>query len=506
MKPLAHFTHPPLLRTCIALMMSAGLLSACMVGPDYVKPATIAPDSYKELAGWKQAQPATVDMQSDWWLLFQDPLLNDLMRRVEINNQNVALAEAQYRQALATVDSSRSSLFPVLSATGSASRSSSRSSGGSNGNNGVSSTSGSTTYSASLGASWDVDVWGRIRRGLEASNASAQASADDLAAARLSARSSLAQDYFQLRVTDAQIKLYDDTVAAFQRSLTLTQNQYASGVVAKADVITAQTQLKSAQASRLDLGVSRAKLEHAIALLIGEPASNFSIAVTEDRTVLPAIPLTVPSALLERRPDISAAERRAAAANASIGVAKAAYFPSLSLAASGGFDSNNFSKWFTGPSRIWSLGPSLAQTLFDGGARRAASDSAIAAFDGAVASYKQTVLTGFQEVEDYLAALRILEQEAAVQDDTVASARQAVDLTLNQYRSGVVNYSNVVTAQATALSAQRSALDIRSSRLTSAVQLIAALGGGWHADADNASETTSDHSAAPSAPSAEAHE
>lgn len=458
--------------------VTALLLSACAVGPDYVRPATVAPTAFKEMKDWKTATPQDQELHGNWWEIFQDPQLNALVEQVNISNQNLAQAEAQFRQAKALVESARSSYFPTVAANVSATRSGGRSSSNFFGSSG----SGSVTTSDSLGlsASWEPDLWGRISRTVESNQASAQASAADLQVAKLSAQSALAQNYLQLRVLDQQQNLLDDTVAAYQKSLQLTQNQYAVGVVARSDVIQAQTQLKGAQAQALDNGVLRAQLEHAIALLTGQAASTFSIAPAPLVAALPEIPIGVPSSLLERRPDVSSAERLAAAANARIGVAKAAYFPNLTLSASGGFQSNSFANWLTVPNRIWSLGPALAATLFDGGARRAQSDQAIAAYDASVAVYKQAVLTSFQEVEDNLAALRILEQEAAVQGETVQFAHHALELILNQYKAGTVNYTSVVTAQATAFNADLAALNIRNRRFAASVLLIKALGGGWN--------------------------
>lgn len=471
-------TQAPMHKTLLAAAVTALLLSACAVGPDYVRPATDAPAAFKETKDWKTATPQDQELHGKWWEIYQDPQLNALVEQVNISNQNLAQAEAQFRQAKALVESARSSYFPTVSANVSSTRS-----GGRSGSNALSgSGSGSVTTSDSLGlsASWEPDLWGRISRTVESNQASAQASAADLQVARLSAQSTLAQNYLQLRVLDQQQNLLNDTVAAYQKSLQLTQNQYAVGVVARSDVIQAQTQLRSAQAQALDNGVLRAQLEHAIALLTGQAASTFSITPAPLIAVLPEIPIGVPSSLLERRPDISSAERLAAAANAKIGVAKAAYFPNLTLSASGGFQSSSFANWLTVPNRIWSLGPALAATLFDGGARRAQSDQAIAAYDASVAAYKQAVLTSFQEVEDNLAALRILEQEAAVQGETVQFAHHALELILNQYKAGTVNYTSVVTAQATAFSADLSALNIQNRRYAASVLLIKALGGGWN--------------------------
>lgn len=455
------------------------LLGGCAVGPDYVRPSMDMPATFKESKGWKVAEPRDMETGSRWWVIYHDPLLDNLIARIDISNQNLAKAAATYRQAAALVQAARAAYYPTLGANVSATRSASSANRSSS-----TTTTGSNVitdaYALGLNASWEPDLWGRVQRTVESNLASAQASAADLQAARLSAQAALAQNYWQLRIADAQTTLLQDTVAAYQRSLQLTQNQYAVGIVSKADVLQAQTQLRATQAQMIDLGVLRAQTEHAIALLVGQPASTFSIAPVVLVTTVPTIPTGVPSSLLERRPDISAAERRAAAANAQIGVAKAAYFPALTLGVSGGFQSNSFANWLTVPSRVWSLGPTLAATLFDAGARRAQTDQAIAGYDASVATYKQTVLTSFQEVEDNLAALRILEQEAKVQDETVMLARQSVSLILNQYKAGMVNYTSVATAQATLLNAENSALNILNRRMAASVKLIVALGGAWH--------------------------
>lgn len=457
-------------------MAAAFSLAACSVGPDYVRPQIDdAPAVFKEGQNWKPAQPRELAANGQWWEMFNDATLNDLAAQVDISNQNLALAEANFRAAMALVQGARASYSPTLDATASATRSRS----GSSSSNSNTSSGVRNSYSFGLNASWEADIWGKVGRNVESREASAQASAADLAAARLSAKAQLAQNYLQLRVVDAQQKLYQDTVAAYERSYQLTQNQYAAGTVARSDVIQAQTQLKTAQAQALDNGVTRAQLEHAIALLVGKTPSNFSLPKAPLEAVAPPVPQGVPSMLLERRPDVAAAERRVAAANADIGVAKAAYFPSLTLSASGGYQSSTFADWFSLPGRVWSLGPQLAQSIFDGGARRAATAQAIASYDGTVAQYKQTVLTAFQEVEDNLASLRILEQEADVQNEALESARQAVTLVLNQYKAGTVGYTSVITAQATALSSERSALDILNRRMAASVALAKALGGGW---------------------------
>lgn len=466
----------------VALAAPLVLLTACTVGPDYVRPTIEAPAAFKEMVGWKTAQPRDQEFKGKWWETYNEPLLNSLEEQVNISNQNLAQAEAQYRQARALVQSARAGYFPTVSASASETRSRASSSFSSTqlqSTNPI--TRGITNnYLLTLDAAWEPDLWGKVRRTVESNEASAQASAADLVAARLSAQAELAQDYIQLRALDTQKQLLDDTTAAYEKSLQLTQNQYAAGVAAKVDVIQAQTQLKSTQAQAIDTGVQRAQFEHAIALLVGKPASTFSIAPAPLTTTLPAVPIGMPSDLLERRPDVAAAERRVAAANAQIGVAKAAYFPSLTLSAAGGYQSTRLSNWLTLPSRFWSVGPALAETLFDGGLRRAQTDQAIAAYDANVAAYRQTVLTGFKEVEDNLAALRILEQEAEVQDEALQAARLAVVLTTNQYKAGTVNYLNVVTVQATALSNERTAVDILNRRLAASVLLIKALGGGWN--------------------------
>jgi len=467
-----------LMPTAMAVALSL-TLAACSVGPDYVRPQMdTGPAVFKEGQHWKPAQPRELAADGRWWAMFGDTQLDALVQQVEISNQNLALAEANFRSAMALVQTARAAYSPTLEASASATRSRSSSSSGNNngGSGGV-----RNSYSLGLDAAWELDIWGRLRRNVEASNAGAQASAADLAAARLSAQAAVAQNYLQLRVLDAQQKLLEETVAAYQRSYQLTQNQYAAGVVARSDVIQAQSQLKTAQAQVLDNGVARAQMEHAIALLVGKTPAEFSLRQAPLEAAAPPVPQGVPSMLLERRPDVAAAERRVAQANADIGVAKAAYFPSLTLSASGGYQSSTFADWLSLPGRVWSLGPQLAQSIFDGGARRAATAQAIAGYDGTVAQYKQAVLTAFQEVEDNLAALRILEEEAQVQGEALQSAREAVTLVTNQYKAGTVSYVNVITAQANALSAERSALDIRNRRMTASVQLAKALGGGWDA-------------------------
>ena len=501
------------------LVLASALLvlaSGCTVGPNYVRPSMWSPDSYKELDGWKIANPRDGLARGSWGEIFGDPQLNALEPRVNISNQNLAVAEAQYRNARALVREARAAYFPTvtLGVGFTRSRQSSTfgvgSSGGSSTGTSTSGTSSSVGSSSSravsdfqmgLDFSWELDVWGRIRRTVESNQASAQASAGDLEAARLSFQAELAQDYFQLRTVDAQKQLLDETVSAFEKFLRLTQDRFASGVASQADVVQAETQLKTAQAQAIDVGVQRAQLEHAIAILMGQAPSSFSLLPTPLTATPPAIPVGVPSELLERRPDIAAAERRMAAANAQIGVAVASFYPAITLNASSGFESSSLTKWFTAASHFWSVGPGISQTVFDGGLRRAQTDAARAAYDATVATYRQTVLAAFQGVEDNLAALRILEAENAVQDQAVKAARKSVDLTTNQYKAGTVSYLNVITVQTIALTDEITAIQIAGRRMAAAVLLVQALGGGWTAaDLPSPADVTKRQVADPMAP------
>jgi NodT family efflux transporter outer membrane factor (OMF) lipoprotein len=462
----------------------AAMLGACSVGPDYVRPDMQVPASFKEAQGWKVAQPQDELPRGKWWEIFGDQELNALVEQVEVSNQNIYAAEAQFRQARALAQQATAGLYPTVTANASVTRSQS----GNGKTGGVSAPV--TMHTLGLDASWETDIWGKVRRSVEAGNAGLQASAADLQAAKLSAQASLVQDYFLLRVADASKKLLDGTVAAYEKSLQLTKNQYAVGVAARGDVVVAETQLRSAQAQAVDVGVQRAQLEHAIAVLTGKAPAEFSIVPITFDPVLPDIPVGVPSQLLERRPDIASAERNAAAANARIGVAQSAFYPDLTLTASAGFQSSSFAKWLTFPSRFWALGPALAQIIFDGGLRRAQTEQAIAVYDQDVANYRQSVLTAFQDVEDNLAALRILEQEAQLQDAAVKAARDSVTITTNQYKAGIVSYINVVNVQTIALTNERTALAILGNRLSAAVLLVKALGGGWDAsELDDAAQS-----------------
>lgn len=456
-------------------------LSACAVGPDYQRPGIDVGAGYKEgqdkVPGWKAAQPGDTAQRGPWWTLYGDPVLNDLMGKLDAANQNIAAAEANYRQAQALVQGSRASFFPTVGVSADVSRSGGSSSSNSSRLSSVSSVN--NQYSLTGSVSWEADVWGKLRRTLEASRASAQASEADLAATRLSAQSTLAQSYFQLRVMDRQKKLLEETIDAYQHSLQLTQNRYQVGVSGKSDVAVATTQLENTRAQSIDLDWQRSQLEHAIAVLTGQPPSQFSLPPEVFEQQVPEIPVGVPSALLERRPDVAAAERSAAAANAKIGVAAAAWYPDLTLSADGGFRSSLLGDLLTVPARFWSIGPSLALTVFDGGARQSQVDQARAAYDAQAATYRQTVLTALKEVEDYLAQLRSMQAEQVVQNRALTSARESLQLMLNQYKAGTVDYLSVATVQATALSTERSALSLTGSRLTASVQLIAAMGGGW---------------------------
>ena len=455
-----------------------GLLAGCAVGPDYQRPEAPAAPQFKEAQGWREAQPKDQLPRGSWWSVFGDAELDRLMQRVEVSNQNIRLAEARLRQARGVADQARAGLFPVVSANASGIRTKSPSLANQpNFANGA-----VDNYAVGLTANWDLDLWGRVRRSVEAGEDDWQASAAQLEAARLSARATLAQNYFALRVADTTQRLLDDTVKAYQRSLELTQNRYQAGVAARVDVVQAQAKLKSAQAQLIDIRLERAQLEHAIALQLGDVPANFSLEKNELAINMPQIPLALPSELLERRPDIAAAERAMAAANAQIGVARAAYFPTLSLSTAVGYRGTDYLTLFVPPGRFWSLGVSAAEALFDGGQRGALADQAAAAYDAQVATYRQTVLTGYQEVEDNLAALRILEEEAAAQNDAAQAARRALELTLNQYAAGVVSYLNVITAQTSALANERAAVNVLGRRLTASVGLVRALGGGWTAD------------------------
>jgi NodT family efflux transporter outer membrane factor (OMF) lipoprotein len=454
------------------------VISGCAVGPDYKRPDAPTSSSYKELNGWREALPCDQKIGTKWWEAFGDPVLNTLAQQVNVSNQSIALAESQYRQAQALTQLARAGYFPTVSAGAAFTRSKAA------GEN----YSAINQHQVSLNAAWELDLWGKVRRQVEGSTASAEASFADLQAMRLSMQTELALNYFQLQTLDAQKKNLNEAVGAYKKALALTSNRYNAGVVAKTDVAAAQTQLQSAQAQAIDVGVQRAQLEHAIAILTGKPPADFSLPPWTFPQPQIKIPVVLPSDLLERRPDIASAERKMAAANAQIGVAKAAYYPSISLSGSLGYASAGLASLFTTPTFFWALGPmALATTLFDGGARNARTEQVMAAYDGTVAFYRQTVLAGFKDVEDNLATLRILDEEVQFQELAVKSASESVLLTTNQYKAGVVSYLNVVTAQTIALTNERAAITVSGQRLKAAVLLVKALGGGW-----NTPETTPD--------------
>jgi NodT family efflux transporter outer membrane factor (OMF) lipoprotein len=455
----------------IVVVVSAAALGACsVVGPDYVRPSVNAPAEYKQAgAVWKPARPGDVLKRGSWWELYEDPQLNALAERVERANQNVRLAEARVRQAQAVLRQAQAERYPFVSGGGAASRSRVV-------NNGPGT---SSSFEGGVDASWEPDLWGRVRRTMEASEAGVQAAAADLESIRLAAIATLVQNYLALRVIDVQARLLDDTVAAFTRALQLTRNRYNAGVVSKADVIQAEVQVRSTEAQRVDLGVQRSQLEHAIAVLAGEPPAALALPPTVMVAILPQVPSGVPSELLERRPDVARAERNVAAANARIGVAQAALYPSLNLSAGAGLRSNTLANLLSAPNVFWALGAVASQVLFDAGQRQAASDAARAAHEVEVAFYRQTVLTAFQEVEDQLAALRVLEEEAKLQAEAVAAARQSVEVVENQYKAGTASFLEVIVVRTIALNNERTAVQILGRRLVASAQLVLALGGGW---------------------------
>ena len=450
-----------------ALAGAMTLLVGCAVGPDYKRPGVEASPKFKEDAGWKASEPSDVLSRGPWWEIYADADLSRLEARINISNENVKAAAAAYDQAQALVAQARAGFWPTIGASVGPQR-------GAIGNEPA-----RTTVAAAVSASWTLDIWGQVRRTVESDRASAEATAAALAAAQLSAQSTLATDYFELRAQDELQRILDDIVVAEQQSLKITESRYKFGVAAKADVVSAQTQLLNSQAQQINAKIQRATLEHAIAVLMGQQPADFSLPQAALRTDVPTTPAGVPSALLERRPDIAEAERRVAAANAQIGVAKAAYFPTLTLSGSDQYSNGVFAGLLAAPNRIWSIGPQLAETLIDGGLRRAQVAQARAANEAAIATYRQTVLSSFEQVEDDLVTLRVLEQQAVVEDAAVAAAKEAERLTLNQYKAGTVPYSSVITAQTTRLSSEETALSVLSTRLQASVALVEALGGGW---------------------------
>jgi len=463
------------------------LVSGCTVGPNYQRPSAPVPPAYKENGGttstvppppgdWKQAQPADDAIRGKWWEIYGDPQLNALEDKIAVSNQTLKAAAEQYLSAREQVRVSRASYYPTLSVT----PQSARDRVSQNRPLYVPGTQTAYTDTVIAGqASWEPDLWGSIRRNVEASRSNAQSSAADLANVELSIRAELASDYFELRGLDTDQQLLNDTVKAFQASYQLTMDRFKGGIATDSDVALAQTQLQSTTAQSIDIGVARAQYEHAIATLIGEPASSFSLAPLPLNLALPQLPTGVPSALLERRPDISSAERRTQAANAQIGIAIAAFYPNITLTGGGGFESTGAGNLFQGPSALWSIGGSAAELLFDAGRRRALTEEARHNYEAQAANYRESVLNGFQEVEDSLAALRIYQQEAVSQTAAVNAARRSTQISTNRYKGGTTNYLEVLTAQTAQLSNERTAADLTTRQFASSVQLIRALGGGW---------------------------
>jgi NodT family efflux transporter outer membrane factor (OMF) lipoprotein len=485
------------MRRIAAALIAVVFTAGCMVGPTYHRPPIVGTPAFKETPpeGWKNAEPNEGLPRGRWWEIYGDPQLNDLVSKVELSNQNVIAAMARYRQAVDQVQIARAALFPTVTATPSAivtkgSTLSSRGqliSGSSSGTSGGGASTGSSrggsavnvNYAMPFDISYQADVWGNIRRSVTASQDTAQASAADLENAKLTFQAQLAQIYFQLHGLDADADLLRRNVAIFEQSLQLTEDRFNAGVASGADVAQAKTQLESTRAQLVDVGVGRAQFEHAIAVLIGDTPAMVSLPEKIVDTPPPAIPLGVPSTLMERRPDVAATERAIAAANEQIGIAKAAYFPTLTLSGTAGFVSTNLAKLFTVPSLFWAVGPQLAATLFDGGLRKGQVRFSQAAYDESVATYRQTVLTAFQQVEDQLSSLRILEQEQATEAAARQAAQEAVDIAVAQYQAGTADYLAVIVLQAALLQAQRLEIDLLTRRLTASVLLIEALGGGW---------------------------
>lgn len=461
----------------IVLIITATFLSGCQLWPEYTRPPLDIPTNYKErFSGWKLAEPQDQLSPENWWQAYQDPKLEGLLTESLSSNQSIQIAVAQYQQAQALLASSKSPLLPDLVADASATRS--RASAG----NSKSSTQDTVTnYTGRLSTFWELDLWGRIRNNIAANQANVEASAADLAAIQLSIQTTLAQQYFQLRVVDSQQDLLNKNVTAFENTLKLVKNRYAVGLVSRADVAQAEARYRTTKAQATNNIVLREQLEHAIAVLVGKSPADFDLPdmpySASNPAIFPNIPASVPSVLLERRPDITAAERRISAANAQIGVAKTAYFPTIAITGTVGTQARSFADLLTVPTRLWSLGPSLVGVLFDGGQRKSLTDAAIANYDASVSTYKQTILNAFQEVEDSLVALRLLEEQAIDQELAVKAAREALEKTLNLYKAGNVDYTNLITVQVNTLNNETAALNILSRKLSTSVDLIKALGG-----------------------------
>lgn len=475
------------------ILIVFSFLAGCTLGPDYKEPPVVVSDKFKEAApGWKVATPCDEFDRGDWWHIYNDPELSCLLEKVDVSNQNIKVAEAQYRHACAILREARAAYFPTVLGNASAIRqqnsfgSFSTSGNGINGNPSTSTTTINTdssnlntVYAVSLTANWEPDLWGTVRRTVEANSALAQMSQAQLAAVRLSMQTTLVQSYYQLRNVDSDQKLLDETVRDYRKALELTKNRYKAGVNYRLDVVQAETQLSSAEAQAIDNRINRALFEHAIAVLVGEPPACFCLAPKPLKKDVPHIPVQIPSELLERRPDIAAAERLVAASNAQIGVAIAAFYPTITLSGTFGYSSAGLSKLFTQPSKFWSLGVNLAETIFDGGLRLAVLEAANATYDQNVASYRQTVLTAFQAVEDSLATLHILDKELVKQKELVNNAEKVLSITMNQYKAGTQQYTNVVLAQISLFTARKTYIDMRGRQMVASAALVSALGGGW---------------------------
>ena len=470
------------MRASLFFAVCACLLAGCTVGPKYTKPPVPTapayseqpPKSFTESQGWKQAQPADTTLRADWWQIFGNPELNGLEEQINPSNQSLKAAEARFREARALIQLNRSGLYPTISTAPSITtnrESQNTPTGFVNGDYG--------DYTLPIDVNYELDAWGRVHRSIAAAREETQASAGDVETIRLSLHAELAIDYFELRSLDAQKKLLDETLVAYQKALDLTQHRFDGGLSSRAEVAQARTQLETTRAQDIGVGVARATFEHAIAILMGRTPEGLALAAVPLNTTPPVIPVGIPSQLLERRPDIAAAERRAAEANEQIGIARAAFFPTLLLTATGGLEGNRPVNWLSWPSRLWAVGPQMAETVFDAGRRRAVSESATAAYDETVADYRQAALTAFQQVEDNLATLRVLEQQARAQRVAVEAAEQSLDLALNRYKGGLVTYLEMITAQSIALENQSTEVDILRRRMDASVLLIKALGGGW---------------------------
>jgi NodT family efflux transporter outer membrane factor (OMF) lipoprotein len=464
------------LRTLPILSLGVLVVGGCSVGPKYSKPTTQIPPAYKENANWKTAQPNDQAQKGNWWEIFQDPQLNALEEKIDVSNQSLRAAVDRFQEARDALRQTRSALFPLV--TASVSPTQNRQSQ----NKALFGGTSPVNYSDLIlegDVSYEVDAWGAVRKSVEASRTLAQASAADLETIRLSLHAELALDYLTLRGLDAQKKLFDTNVDAFDKALQLTESRFQGGVASREDVDLAATQLEQTRAEDIDITSSRDQFEHAVAVLVGQPASSFGLDPAPLPATPPVPPPGLPSQLLERRPDIAEAERRVASANEQVGIARAAYFPTITLGLVAGFESGKFPNWLTGPSALWSIGASAAETVFDAGRRRAVSDQAIATYDEMVADYQQTVLTSFQEVEDSLSDLRVLDEEAKTQDAAVAAANRALEQSTNRYKGGLDTYLTVITAQSAALANERTAVSLLTRQLTSTVLLVKALGGGW---------------------------